>query len=324
MTSGTFPTVMSATTAQIDSPSRLSYWDRYSAEKLVGLRTSSSLPADFYARLAGCALEELKVFEIEGSVHCVERNQSFVEEFPKSSIFSCQLVSGSAYFVQGGKVTQLTAGETIIYDARKPFTYGFPTPMRQFLVDLPSDLAEKSWGVDIDCLPYKITPKKRIDEALHSELFRSLSDLLRTPPTDSLSSFVEKTNFLLKSIINSQTKPEHDIHPSIFYLIEAKRFIIDNLFDPDLDCSQVAQRVGVSTRHLNRLFCADGCSAAEYIWEKRAEKARRNLVDPSMAHLSISEIAFRCGYSSSAHFSRAIAERYGAPPTAIRRELLRR
>src|SRR6185437_749713 len=140
-------------------------------ESLIGLRTSSSLADDFFARLSGCSLEELKLFDIEGSVHCVERNGGIVEEFPKPSIFSCHLTRGNAYFVQKGRVVELNAGDTIIYDANKPFTYGFATPMRQFLVDLPVSLAEKQWGIDIDALPVKLSFRTPIDIALRSELY---------------------------------------------------------------------------------------------------------------------------------------------------------
>lgn len=71
-------------------------------------------------------------------------------------------------------------------------------------------------------------------------------------------------------------------------------------------------------RHLSRLFAADGESITQTIWTERLSRAHRELVDPRLRKTSVGEIAFRWGFSSHAHFSRAIRERYGASPMALR------
>nr|WP_181885304.1 AraC family transcriptional regulator [Trinickia dinghuensis] len=319
MGGSTIPAIIRASTESVDSSDRLAFWDSYSSEELIGLRTSASLDGDFAARLAGCALGELKVFEIEGSVHCVERNHECVERFPKGSVFLCHLISGSAYFIQKGKVFQLEAGDAIVYDAGKPFTYGFATPMHQFLIDLPVDLADRRWGVDPDALPLKLAPSGALDFAVRAELSRSCSRVLRAPTPEFVSSFSDQTNFVLRSIIASETGGRSNLNRSIFYLIDAKRYIAQNLSCADLNPTSVAEKLGLSSRHLNRLFGAEGGSVSDYIWEKRAEKAWRDLRDGAMSHLTISEISFRCGYASPAHFTRTMVERYGMRPSDIRK-----
>ncbi|AOK60848.1 hypothetical protein WM29_16475 [Burkholderia ubonensis] len=69
---------------------------------------------------------------------------------------------------------------------------------------------------------------------------------------------------------------------------------------------------------LGRLFAADGESIAQTIWTERLSRAHRELVDPRLRRTSVGEIAFRWGFSSQAHISRAIRERYGASPMALR------
>ncbi|MFE9028200.1 hypothetical protein ACFYOA_18300 [Streptomyces iakyrus] len=43
------------------------------------------------------------------------------------------------FFHEGGCVT-LQTGDLILYDTRRPYLFGFPSPMRQLLVDIPREV----------------------------------------------------------------------------------------------------------------------------------------------------------------------------------------
>ena len=78
----------------------------------------------------------------------------------------------------------------------------------------------------------------------------------------------------------------------------------------------MARFAGVSARHLDRLFAEHrGTSFLDDYQLLRLEHADRLL---RQSALSISEIAFATGYSSSSHFTRAYRRRFGAPPSAAR------
>jgi AraC family transcriptional regulator, glycine betaine-responsive activator len=73
---------------------------------------------------------------------------------------------------------------------------------------------------------------------------------------------------------------------------------------------------GVSARHLDRLFAEHrGASFLEDYHRLRLEHGDRLLRESG---LSISEIAFATGYSSSGHFARAYRRLFGAAPSAAR------
>ncbi|WP_201325260.1 helix-turn-helix domain-containing protein, partial [Burkholderia sp. E168m23] len=105
---------------------------------------------------------------------------------------------------------------------------------------------------------------------------------------------------------------------SLSYLLTAKQYIATHLGEPELAPQAVADAVGLSLRHLGRLFAAEGESITQHIWSERLSHAHRELTDARLRKTSIGEIAFRWGFSSQAHFSRAIRERYGASPMALR------
>jgi transcriptional regulator GlxA family with amidase domain len=50
------------------------------------------------------------------------------------------------------------------------------------------------------------------------------------------------------------------------------------------------------------------------IWQQRLTACRRELADASMAHRSVSDIAFSWGFNEAAHFSRSFREQFGLSP----------
>jgi AraC-like DNA-binding protein len=97
-------------------------------------------------------------------------------------------------------------------------------------------------------------------------------------------------------------------------LYRAKRFISRNLRNPSLTATMIAAAVCVSEKHLGRLFRADGQSLMRYLWESRLVLAADMLERSSKGDVQISEIAYRCGFSTPSHFSRAFRARYGIAP----------
>ncbi|WP_078612524.1 helix-turn-helix domain-containing protein [Streptomyces canus] len=64
-----------------------------------------------------------------------------------------------------------------------------------------------------------------------------------------------------------------------------------HLADPGLSAGRVAEAIGVSARHLGRIFRPTGVSPSRYILEQRLDRARQVLADPSSRHLTIAEVA---------------------------------
>ena len=98
-----------------------------------------------------------------------------------------------------------------------------------------------------------------------------------------------------------------------------KRYVEGRLGDPELCPAVVARGVGVSVRHLHRLFAgAGGGSLGDWVRHSRLERCAGDLRDPAMAHESLTEIAFRWGFNDSAHFSRSFRAAFHQTPRDYR------
>lgn len=83
-----------------------------------------------------------------------------------------------------------------------------------------------------------------------------------------------------------------------------------------LTVEAVARRCGVDRSHLFRLFKQHlQLSPQQYLIRLRLNKAEELLQTTS---LSVSEVAFSCGFNDLCHFSRLFKRRFGVSPSARR------
>ncbi len=96
-------------------------------------------------------------------------------------------------------------------------------------------------------------------------------------------------------------------------LEQATGYIAQNLQDPGLSNSSLADSVGISEVYLRKLFLSHcGVTPRQYILQARIEKAKQLLVDTPF---SVTTIARECGFSSVYYFCRAFKKRTGITPT---------
>jgi acetamidase/formamidase/AraC-like DNA-binding protein len=93
-----------------------------------------------------------------------------------------------------------------------------------------------------------------------------------------------------------------------------------HLGEPDFSRDTVARIEGISARYVQKLFENAGESFSHYLRLRRLERCRADLVNPTLSHLSITEISFKWGFSDSAHFSRSFRDEYGVAPRDFRKQ----
>ncbi|HYB10482.1 MAG TPA: GlxA family transcriptional regulator [Alphaproteobacteria bacterium] len=99
-------------------------------------------------------------------------------------------------------------------------------------------------------------------------------------------------------------------------IIEAASFMEANM-EETMSLDAVAAHVGLSRRHLERLFKQHlDRRPARYYLELRLNRARQLLLQTDM---SIMEVTLSCGFQSPPHFSKCYKDMFGHPPSAERR-----
>ncbi|WP_162246076.1 helix-turn-helix domain-containing protein [Variovorax sp. Root318D1] len=298
---------------------RLRYWESYTASELVGLRCSSYAEEGLNARQRNFDLSALRIAEIVGNEHVVERTMPIVRRHPKNSLFACLLLEGEAFFYQSGRCDLVRSGDLIIYSTAKPYLYGFTRPMRQLLIDVKADELFES-GDDISRVSLlKIDGSLRAGQLLTQPLRDGIIGFIDNPLADTAPALHEEIRARLRMLLrpSAHDAPRGD-DVNALRLLRAERFIAEHLGNRELDAEAVANHVAMSLRNLNRMFEKYERSVTQWIWQERLALAQRKLADAAYASRSIGDIALDCGFSTQAHFAREFKQRYGLTPTQYR------
>ena len=311
-------------TAFAPARERLRYWESYTTSELVGLRCSTYAEEGLNARQRNFDLGALRIADIVGNEHVVERTMPIVRRHPKHSLFACMLLEGEAFFYQSGRCTLVHSGDLIIYGTEKPYLYGFTRPMRQLMIDVKADeLFESGDEISLASL-LKIDGSLRAGQLLIQPLRDRILGFIDNPLSALAPSLHEEIRARLQLLLRPrghETPRGDDV--TALRLLRAERFIAEHLAERELDAEAVASHMAMSLRNLNRVFEKHQCSVTQWIWQERLALAHRQLADLNHSSQSIGDIALGCGFSTQAHFAREFKQRYRLTPTQHREAALR-
>jgi AraC-like DNA-binding protein len=141
-------------------------------------------------------------------------------------------------------------------------------------------------------------------------MLTALTHLSRSPQAqDIIQPLVLSLLHLCRSVVN--TRPDTERPRAEFLYHSMCNWVQDNYAQP-LTRESVAQFFNITPNHLSKVFAQHGTMGfVEYLRWVRMAKARIIL---QKYHLSISEVAQRCGYQDSNYFCRLFRRQFGLTP----------
>lgn len=130
----------------------------------------------------------------------------------------------------------------------------------------------------------------------------------------------------LRILIEKQPLPPRTLQPEFVVeeqgtdnVVKKAMLLLEQNLSGALELQQVAHSVGLGRRQLERRFHLDvGLTPGEYRQRLRLDQSRRMLEHTNMP---VVDIAFECGFQSSAYFSRLVRKTYGCTPMQLRRRI---
>jgi AraC-like DNA-binding protein len=101
-------------------------------------------------------------------------------------------------------------------------------------------------------------------------------------------------------------------------LYAAKAYVMENGRRRDLSIADVAKYLGLSDRHVQRLFENDGTTFSAFLLDYRLACAHRMLCNSQYVDWSIGRIADCVGFNDVSYFGRCFRKLYGSTPRDIR------
>ena len=134
-----------------------------------------------------------------------------------------------------------------------------------------------------------------------------LNDVMTSPTMDALKTwYLDKIRTAAENINKGSVDHTH-------HLIKKALEYIEENYSKDISLDDISKELNLSTYYFSKLFKEEkGENFVEYLTERRVEKAKELMKDPSR---SIKEISSECGYSDPNYFSRIFKKNTGMTPT---------
>ena len=251
--------------------------------------------------------------------HCAFRTEPLISRSHQDCYWLCLIRSGNTSIIQNGHKAEMSKGDLVLIDSTRPYILDIDRDFDGLWIGTPRSLLEPCRLSINQNLGHKISNEEgmasiasRMLEAVSNQ-FSILNDCEGRVIANCLVDF-------LGTIYGNANPAKYDVPTShrLSLLHRIEEYIDEHIYDNNLSPDIIAREQDISVRYLNRLFESAGISVTRWIWMQRLEKCRRKLDNPVEAHLSISEIAYSCGFKNISHFNRVFKNYFGCSPRTYR------
>ena len=299
-------------TASVESRLRIPLWEEFTRRWLTTVRCRTLTPDGLQTRVRRREFAGVSVSELWGQGHFVERSREHIAAASVDEVYLIVLLQGEGHVLHAQGVDRLSAGDAQVYDAGVPSVFSLLGDFHQVALRISKDSF-----TDLGGLPSRVPMVIRAaDGGPLVEQVRTATRIAQAalrspaPPQDSA---VRSLHALFGQVLGNGSGGMEA------YWLTATDHIRRNLHDPGLDVARVASAVGLSSRHLARVFAEHDSTVAQYILDARLERARALLLDASHAGCAISDVGRLSGFRSASQFSRSFRRAYGMSARDARR-----
>jgi len=265
----------------------------------------------FAGTLGACEIDNLRFVKIKASSSKVRR---WLSDTPSSRSGSALLhlqMAGSGVNRQGRREARTDTGDGVICDPDSFYGIDFLTPYEMFVLELPLaqiylrqpafDL-EQTAGQSID--PHRSRLLLAFIQAAWTQL-------------DCLADDADWRECVSRVALDLALRAIGQSVEATGVSAELRRLVMDYIrihaTDPALRTSSIAKALHVSPRTVQGVFERMSTTASAFILDQRLRGAAERLRN-ERGRVSITQIAYDCGFSDSAYFSRCFHKAYGVAP----------
>lgn len=272
---------------------------------------------DFRARISQRRLDGIRVVECRCDPCTGWRRRPQISRSEEPCFGILFNLRGREVVRQHGDEAVLRPGDFVMWDSDRAMEFRVLEPLQKLTLLVPKARMQALCG-DADRYAGTVVPGSGGVAGIAAEALRRLARDFAKIEEHEATAAIEPVLSLLAATLMAR-RPAHQVtegHLDSFR--NACRYIEDHLGDGDLTPSQVACAQGVSLRYLHAVFFKQDTSVGQWIRERRLFHCHRELSQTRQTG-TITTIAFRWGFNSMAHFSRAFKSRYSVSPKEVRR-----
>lgn len=308
------------TTDQIHERDRFDYWHEIARQGIIDHDASPTCRRLFQAELHSGTIGASELVLFKNSDMTVSRTSWHIAHGTTDEIFVCRQFGGQMLIEQDGREVCLEPGGVTLLNPSVPYRAKFTGGSELLVLKVRREALEGRLGGSREFMARTLpaTADTRLTSA-----YLGLLPLHTNGLTPAVEECIEPHILDLIAFSFGKLQPG-SVAPSssarALVRTKVRAAIEANLWNPRLAPAAAAQAAGVSIRYANAVLEEEGTSLMQLIQNRRLERCRQALADPTQAHRKISEIAYGWGFSDMSHFGRKFRAAYGSSPREYRRQ----
>lgn len=308
-------------TDDVAQQDRFAYWRESVCDSYVQLGCDTENRNNFKGIIDIARHSVVSISRVSGLSHMVERRKRDISAAADSYFLLSLQTAQSSRVTQFGKTAHLRTGDMALYSSTDPYQLELDNDFSKTVVQLPTaKLIERLPNAEM-LTARKIDGQSGIGKLVRENVL-AFADHVNTA-NPMLHALLQDTLIdLIATGLASHGAHKIELSsPEQHVMLRAKSFIRANLGDPELDRNRVASEIGMSVRRLNDIFAKEDTSISAFIRRMRLESVANDLRDTRFQRHSISEIAFRNGFSNMQNFSTIFRTKYKISPRGYRAKI---
>jgi AraC-like DNA-binding protein len=315
------PPIQIVSTDSVNASERLDFWKSGGTFLFGALELEQDRDDHFEASLSHTRLGDLIFCRMTARVaHRAARTKAMALNDDRPYLKAVLQTKGRSVIAQNGVSTPLRSGQWTVYDAGEPYSAA-ASHGAEFSIILIPRAKVVGHGVNMRNLVLRpLSARSGFGKLIWTFLDMTMDQIptVREHRTFDVAEVIAQ--MLRITLLDSfEAQSEENSRDA---LRERVKFCISaHLSDPDLSVSKLADLMRCSKRYLHMIFRPEDISISEYILKARLDRCRAQLLDPSCARRSITDIAYSWGFNNSNHFSRCFKREFGVSPRELRTDL---
>ncbi|MCB2192658.1 MAG: helix-turn-helix domain-containing protein [Deltaproteobacteria bacterium] len=308
-----------ASTLQVPKSAKMEYWNQALSEIWGHIQIEPTNLDIFEGRIKSVKANRFVFNEISYRGHNIHRTPGNIAKM-NQDFYVLAFPFGDPWQMNLGKETfTLKRGNAYLLCNTVPYKSNDKNGYDTFNVMIPSQLLRNLIPTLETRYVLPLNESNKKANILHS-FVRSLYGHLPLSGEED-TRFMENNLLNLLAFVLQEKSQGIDANDSSVKLAHRERileYISAHYSQESMSPESIARQHGISVSYLHRVFKPYGKTVLEVMREKRLQAAKRQLSNPDLAGLSVTEIAYRVGFKHPSDFSRAYKARYGRSPKDAR------
>ncbi len=307
-------------TDTLDRAKRYAAWRDAICDVYVHVNVEADDPDNYDGFIRETQFGNVAMTECLVSQQLISRRKSHLSKLDKDCYYVQFIQTGSVNVLQSGDSFHTSAGVAALFCASEPYDLQCMGKVRSYYLEIPRQAFGSRFPNDQAPLAATMSTGRGLGR-IAVEFCSTLASQGVALDTGTRARLGEELMDVLALAFDSADRDEPMTERVVqkARLRSVKAWIEDHLCDQTLSPEMIAKSNGISLRYLHALFRLDGQSVSNWVWNRRIELGHDMLLRSDHNARSLTEVAYRVGFSSSSHFSTMFRRRFGIRPSDITR-----